>query len=132
MSIFDIHPGAFIVALSANLLLGYYWYSPRIFGNAWLLEHELSANGSESTRESPLPQLIPACVFISWLTGVQVMLLHKGLQPAGGMMLMLACYVSISWSSQRILGKNTKGALIDSSYIAAATVLSYLLHSVIY
>ncbi len=130
MSIFDVHLGTSMLAFAGCLALGYFWYSPRVFGNAWRLEQDQDESAAE--KQSPFTALLLCCLLLSWFIGVLVMLIHKGLLPTGGLTLALASFTALSWSSRRMLNKNRNVALIDSSFIAAAAVLSYLLHSIVY
>jgi hypothetical protein len=130
MSIFDLHPGAAASAFLLSLLLGYIWYSPRVFGDAWRLEQGLGDKAAGP--ESSLPAMASACLLQSWMVGVLVMLLHKGLLPSGTMILCLSSYISVAWLLRRVQAKNRKVALIDCSFLGATTILSYLMHSIIY
>jgi len=40
--------------------------------------------------------------------------------------------MSVAWLLRRAQAKNRKVALIDCSFLGATTILSYLMHSIIY
>ncbi|NKI18067.1 DUF1761 family protein [Spongiibacter sp. KMU-166] len=131
MSIFGVNPIAAIIAFAASSLLGYLWYLPQIMGTAWRTEQGLPPEALKPSPQALMVQML-ATLLISWLIGVNVMLLQKGLLPAGTMILLLAMFVVSTWATRLIQGKNNKVALIDSSYAGAMTILNYLIYSIIY
>lgn len=131
MSIFDVHPVAAIIAFAASALLGYLWYLPQVMGDPWRIEQGLPPEALKPSAQALAVQLL-ATLLISWLIGVNVLLLQKGLLPAGTMVLILTMFFVSTWATRMMQGKNNKVALIDSTYVGTLAILNYLIYSIIY
>ena len=109
-----------------SFMLGWLWYSPRLFGKKWAEGSGIELTDSSAMPVAPLAVQLLATFLLAWLIAITAS--HEALLTAILILLTVACFVA---TNSMFVKKSTTAIMIEVSFVLAMGVVMIAVHAFI-
>nr|TFG53051.1 MAG: DUF1761 domain-containing protein [Hyphomicrobiales bacterium] len=114
------------VGTIASFMLGWLWYSPKLFGKKWAEGSGIELVEGAAMPIAPLAFQLIATFLLAWLIAITAS--HNALLTAILILLTIACFVA---TNSMFIKKNNAAILIETSFVLAMGVVMIVVHALI-
>ena len=112
---------ATIIGAVLSFLLGWLWYSPKLFGTKWAESYGMKIGDAQSMPVAPMVAQAIGTFLLSWLVGVTA-----GNSALWTIILAAATIIVLHYASGLFTKKSSYALMTETGFIAAMVVLNII------
>jgi Protein of unknown function (DUF1761) len=112
---------AVIAGAIVSFLLGYFWYSPKLFGTKWAEGSRVQMNTADNMPIGAMVSQGLGLLLMSWFVGVTA-----NTNALFTVILATVAFTVLQFSGNSFSGKNSYARLVDAGYWIACLVIMIL------
>lgn len=117
---------AVVVGFVLSFLLGWLWYSPKLFGTKWAEGVGIKIDGSQGMSPTPLVLQAVGTFLLSWLVGVTA-----ANNALATIILVAVTYIVLQAASGTFTKKSNSAIGTETGFVAAMVVLMIVVQGVL-
>jgi hypothetical protein len=110
----------------ASFMLGWLWYSPKLFGKQWAEGSGIELADSSAMPVAPLAFQLLATFLLAWLIAITAS--HEALLTAIFILLTVACFVATNSMSVK---KSSTAIMVEVGFVLTMGVVMIAVHALI-
>jgi Protein of unknown function (DUF1761) len=116
---------AVIVGAVLSFVVGYFWYSPTLFGTKWAEGSRVAMNTADKMPVEAMVMQGVGLLLMSWFVGVTA-----GNNALATVILATLAFTVLGFSGNAFSGKNTYAKLVDAGYWIACLVVMIIVQGI--